>query len=122
MGLALWTPTLRMVRLHLLWVLGLVVIVGYSSKANNPEPRNSLDQGQQITGQRIQGQRIQVVATTGFLADIAARIAGGTTDVRSLLPQGSDPHRYEAVPNDTRILAQADLIIENGLHLEGWLD
>ena len=117
MGLALWTPTLRKVRLHLLWVLGLVVIVGYGSKANNPEPGNSLDQGQ-----RIQGQRIQVVATTGFLADIAARIAGGTAVVRSLLPQGSDPHRYEAVPNDTRILAQADLIIENGLHLEGWLD
>ncbi|MFM8786271.1 MAG: metal ABC transporter substrate-binding protein, partial [Bacteroidota bacterium] len=112
MGLALWTPTLRIVRLHLLWVLGLVVIVGYGSKANNPEPGNSLDQG----------QRIQVVATTGFLADIAARIAGETADVSSLLPQGSDPHRYEAVPNDTRILAQADLIIENGLHLEGWLD
>ncbi|MFM8514330.1 MAG: metal ABC transporter solute-binding protein, Zn/Mn family, partial [Bacteroidota bacterium] len=88
MGLALWTPTLRMVRMHLLWVLGLVVIVGYGSKANSPEPVNSLDQGQWI-----QGQRIQVVATTGFLADIAARIAGGTADVRSLLPQGSDPHR-----------------------------
>ncbi|MBU6193141.1 MAG: zinc ABC transporter substrate-binding protein, partial [Bacteroidetes bacterium] len=117
MGLALWAPLRRPVRLHLLWVLGLVVIVGYGSKANKPEPGNSLDQGQ-----RIQGQRIQVVATTGFLADIAARIAGGTAVVRSLLPQGSDPHRYEAVPNDTRILAQADLIIENGLHLEGWLD
>jgi ABC-type Mn2+/Zn2+ transport system ATPase subunit/ABC-type Zn uptake system ZnuABC Zn-binding protein ZnuA len=65
---------------------------------------------------------IRVVATTGFLADIASQIAGPSVEVRSLLPQGSDPHRYDAVPNDTRILAQADLIIENGLNLEGWLD
>ncbi|MBM3936704.1 MAG: ATP-binding cassette domain-containing protein [Sphingomonadales bacterium] len=65
---------------------------------------------------------IKVVATTGFLADIAARIAGQSAQVQSLLPQGSDPHRYDAVPNDTRILSEADLIIENGLHLEGWLD
>ena len=66
--------------------------------------------------------RPKVVATTGFLADIAGEIAGPSAQVISLLPQGSDPHRYEAVPNDTKILAEADLIIQNGLNLEGWLD
>ncbi|NDC73133.1 MAG: hypothetical protein EBZ62_06730, partial [Sphingobacteriia bacterium] len=101
MGLALWAPLRRPVRLHLLWVLCLGLTSFYGSKANNPGPGNRSDQEQ-----RAQGRRIQVVATTGFLADIASRIAGGSADVRSLLPQGSDPHRYEAVPNDTRILAQ----------------
>lgn len=66
--------------------------------------------------------RPKVVATTGFLADIAGQIAGPSAQVISLLPEGSDPHRYEAVPNDTKILAEADLIIQNGLNLEGWLD
>ncbi len=66
--------------------------------------------------------RPKVVATTGFLADIAGEIAGPSAQVISLLPQGSDPHRYEAVPSDTKILAEADLIIQNGLNLEGWLD
>lgn len=66
--------------------------------------------------------RPKVVATTGFLADIAAEIAGPSAQVVSLLPQGSDPHRYDAVPNDTKILSEADLIIQNGLNLEGWLD
>jgi ABC-type Mn2+/Zn2+ transport system ATPase subunit/ABC-type Zn uptake system ZnuABC Zn-binding protein ZnuA len=70
----------------------------------------------------VQGNPPRVVATTGFLADIATQIAGPSALVVSLLPQGSDPHRYDAVPNDTKRLAEADLIIQNGLNLEGWLD
>lgn len=64
----------------------------------------------------------RVLATTGFLADITARIAGSSAEVHSLLPTGSDPHRYEAVPDDTKKLAEARLIVLNGLNLEGWLD
>ncbi len=112
MGLALLTPTLKLVSSLSFWALVGALGLGYSSRGNN------LELGNQIAD----GRRIKVVATTGFLADITATIAGESADVQSLLPQGSDPHRYEAVPNDTRILAQADLIIENGLHLEGWLD
>ena len=78
--------------------------------------------GMVTVGQAAEAARPQVVATTGFLADIAGQIAGPSARVISLLPQGSDPHRYEAVPNDTKILSEADLIIQNGLNLEGWLD
>lgn len=78
--------------------------------------------GMVAVGQAAGTARPKVVATTGFLADIAGQIAGPSAQVISLLPQGSDPHRYEAVPNDTKILAEADLIIQNGLNLEGWLD
>ncbi len=62
-----------------------------------------------------------VVATTSFLADITSTLAGDAVEVRSLLPLGADPHIYEAVPGDALLLAQANLIIENGLNLEGWL-
>ena len=64
--------------------------------------------------------RPKVVATTGFLADIAGQIAGPSAQVISLLPQGSDPHRYEAVPNDTKILAEADLIIQTKYFMNLW--
>jgi ABC-type Zn uptake system ZnuABC Zn-binding protein ZnuA/ABC-type Mn2+/Zn2+ transport system ATPase subunit len=64
----------------------------------------------------------QVVATTSFLADIAKNIAGDKVNVVSLLPLGADPHIYEPVPGDVRILANASVVIRNGLHLEGWLD
>lgn len=66
-------------------------------------------------------QKPMVVATTSFLADMTRELGGETVEVRSLLPLGADPHIYDAVPGDALLLAQADLIIENGLNLEGWL-
>ena len=38
------------------------------------------------------------------------------------MPTGGDPHTYEPVPGDAQLLAEADLILRNGLRLEGWLD
>ena len=66
-------------------------------------------------------QTVRVVATTSFLADMAQELAGAHCEVISLLPLGADPHIYEAVPGDAKLLAEADLIIVNGLNLEGWL-
>ncbi|MBA4303528.1 MAG: hypothetical protein C0424_04825 [Sphingobacteriaceae bacterium] len=68
-----------------------------------------------------QAQKPLVVATTSFLADMTRELGGETVEVRSLLPLGADPHIYDAVPGDALLLAQADLIVENGLNLEGWL-
>ncbi|MFN3529395.1 MAG: metal ABC transporter solute-binding protein, Zn/Mn family [Bacteroidia bacterium] len=72
-------------------------------------------------GQVAWAQKMRVVATTSFLADMAQVLAGDFCEVSSLLPLGSDPHTYDAVPGDARKLAEANLIIENGLNLEGWL-
>lgn len=74
-----------------------------------------------LPAQTALGQQLKVVATTSFLADMAQQLAGEHCEVLSLLPLGADPHVYEAVPGDAKLLAEADLIIENGLNLEGWL-
>jgi zinc/manganese transport system substrate-binding protein len=68
-----------------------------------------------------QGGRLQVVATTSVLADLAGNVAGGRADVRSLIPLGTDPHAFEPTPGDLRRMAQADVVIVNGLRLEGSL-
>jgi ABC-type Mn2+/Zn2+ transport system ATPase subunit/ABC-type Zn uptake system ZnuABC Zn-binding protein ZnuA len=63
----------------------------------------------------------RVVATTTFLADMARQIAGPHQPVGSLLPAGTDPHIYEPVPATSRQIVAAELILVNGLTLEGWL-
>ncbi len=63
----------------------------------------------------------RVVATTTFIADMASQLAGPDFEVRSILPVGSDPHIYDPVPGDAKMLSDADLILQNGLNLEGWL-
>lgn len=70
----------------------------------------------------LQAQTPQVIATTTFIADIARNITGETVSVQSLLPVGSDPHLYEPVPGDAKTIANAEVILMNGLTLEGWLE
>jgi manganese/zinc/iron transport system substrate-binding protein len=62
--------------------------------------------------------RLRVVATTGMIGDVAARIGGPRVGVESLMGPGVDPHLYKASAGDVRRLAHADLVLYNGLHLE----
>lgn len=56
-----------------------------------------------------------------MIGDVAANIAGDRAQVTNLMGEGVDPHLYKASPGDVRLLADADLILFNGLHLEGRL-
>jgi manganese/zinc/iron transport system substrate-binding protein len=62
---------------------------------------------------------LHVVATTGIIADVAQRIAGPHAKVEALMGPGVDPHLYKASESDVRRLSEADLVLYNGLHLEG---
>ncbi len=62
---------------------------------------------------------LKIVATTGMIADTAQRLAGDLAVVEGLMGPGVDPHLFKASEGDVRKLAEADLILYNGLHLEG---
>lgn len=61
----------------------------------------------------------RVVCTTTLLADMLEEIAGNTVEIISLMNPGIDPHLYKATEGDMHQVANADLIIYHGLHLEG---
>lgn len=63
-----------------------------------------------------------VVASASIFADMAENISGGLVDVKSIVPIGGDPHIYEPTPGDAKLVAEANLILRNGLTFEGWLD
>lgn len=63
----------------------------------------------------------EIVATTTITADIAQNIAGNKFEIVHIVPAGGDPHLYEPVPQDAQLVAKANLILVNGLTLEGWL-
>jgi manganese/zinc/iron transport system substrate-binding protein len=66
-------------------------------------------------------KRPMVLVTTNILADAVREIAGDDLRVEALMGAGTDPHLYKARFSDIRRLEQADLILYNGLHLEGKL-
>ena len=71
-------------------------------------------------GPKKNGERVlTIVATTSMLADAARNIVGNEIMVHGLMGCGIDPHVYRARESDVHKLAAADLVIYNGLHLEG---
>ena len=65
---------------------------------------------------------LAVVATYSVLGDLVQQIAGDQIALTVLVGADSDPHVYEPTPQDGVALAEADLLLENGLAFESWLD
>lgn len=63
-------------------------------------------------------ERPHVVATTPVLGDLVRAVVGDRADVQVLMPNGADPHEYQASARDASDLQKADLILQNGLGLE----
>lgn len=64
-------------------------------------------------------EALHVTCTTGMIADVARNIGGNAVEVTALMGPGVDPHLYKATQGDLRRLTEADLVLYNGLHLEG---
>ncbi|MFL4969564.1 MAG: metal ABC transporter substrate-binding protein [Xanthobacteraceae bacterium] len=66
--------------------------------------------------------KIRVVATFSILADFAKNVGGDAVEVASLVGPDSDAHAYSPSPADGKRLADAKLVLVNGLGFEGWMD
>jgi manganese/zinc/iron transport system substrate-binding protein len=60
-----------------------------------------------------------VVTTVTMISDLVRRVAEDTVEVQELMGPGVDPHVYKPKASDRGKLDRADLILYNGLHLEG---
>lgn len=62
--------------------------------------------------------RLRVVTTVSPITNIVENIGGDRIRLEGIIPEGVNSHTFEPAPSDARLLAEADLIIVNGLHLE----
>jgi zinc/manganese transport system substrate-binding protein len=67
-------------------------------------------------------KHLDVVATFSILGDLTKQVGGDFVEVKTLVGPDGDAHTYKPTPGDSKALAAADLVIENGLGLEGWID
>ena len=66
---------------------------------------------------------IKIIAAENFYGDIASQIGGANVKVKSVLNNPSqDPHLFEASPSLARDLAEADLVIFNGVDYDPWME
>lgn len=73
-------------------------------------------------GPSSEGSAPVVLTTFTVLADMAEVIGGERIEVRSITPVGADVHEYDPTPSDIRSAAEADLVMQNGLGVEDWLE
>ena len=62
--------------------------------------------------------KLNVVTTVAPISSIVRNVAGTRVNLRGVVPDGTNSHTFEPAPSDAKILAQADLVIVNGLQLE----
>ena len=67
----------------------------------------------------LSGRKIRVVATIGMIAEMVKQVGGERVEVEGLMGPGVDPHLYKASEGDVIRMASADIVVYNGLHLEG---
>ncbi|MFT5903902.1 MAG: manganese/zinc/iron transport system substrate-binding protein [Flammeovirgaceae bacterium] len=87
-------------RRHIFFVLILFFIVGCGQEDKGPD-------------------RFLVVATTSMIGDAMKAMLDTSVSVVSLMGPGTDPHLFKPTKQSLDYLAEADLIVANGLHLEG---
>jgi zinc/manganese transport system substrate-binding protein len=65
--------------------------------------------------------RLDIVASFSILADFARNVGGERVSVHTLVGPNGDTHVYTPAPADAGKIADAKLVVINGLGLEGWL-
>lgn len=71
---------------------------------------------------KLNNGKPNVVCTTTMIADLAHQIGGDHINVQGIMKPRQDPHVYKVLPRDGNLIADADLVLMNGLHLEATLD
>ncbi|NJL37912.1 MAG: zinc ABC transporter solute-binding protein [Leptolyngbyaceae cyanobacterium RM2_2_4] len=67
-------------------------------------------------------ERLQVIATFLPMYLFTKAIAGDAADVEVLIQPGTEVHDYQSTPEDVRAIAEADVLVQNGLNMEEFLD
>ena len=60
-----------------------------------------------------------VVVTYSVLGSVVKDLVGDAATVTVLMPNGADPHEWSPSAKDIETMTRADLLVENGLGLEG---
>ncbi|MDP9481813.1 MAG: metal ABC transporter substrate-binding protein, partial [Chloroflexota bacterium] len=94
-----------------------VALVGCQGSASSPVP-SAAPGGAATPGPNA----LNVVTTTTVFADIVQNIGGSRVAATSILPPGVGPEDYEPKPDDAKRLADAKLIVSNGVGLDDFLD
>jgi zinc/manganese transport system substrate-binding protein len=76
-----------------------------------------------LTGVIARAGELKIVAAENFYGGVAAQIAGDSARVTSILSNpNQDPHEFTTNASTAKEVADADIVIYNGLGYDSWMD
>jgi zinc/manganese transport system substrate-binding protein len=69
-----------------------------------------------------QAGKLRVVATFSVLGDVVRNVGGDLIELKVLVGPDSDAHDFDPAPSDARSVRDAQVIVENGVEFETWMD
>lgn len=91
----------------IIWPILLLAVLFFAGCAKNEKTSSS---------------QIKIVTSTNIYADIAQNIVGKYGKATALIANGnSDPHDYEPTTNAAKTVADADIIVANGMGYDSWM-
>ena len=85
-----------------------------NTPASVPDPAN--------TPTSVPSEPLSVVASIYPMQYFAERIGGDRVEVETIVQPGTEAHGFELTVSDIRRIAEADVVVTNGLTLLPWLD
>jgi zinc/manganese transport system substrate-binding protein len=73
-----------------------------------------------LAGPARADEPLKVVVTLPHLGDVVRRVGGDAVQVTVLVRPGADPHAVEVTPAHAQALREAEVLVQNGVQLEGW--
>jgi len=104
----LFTEELTMKKLAMLSILGLLILSMLLSACQTNAP--------------VKSSQKTIVVTYSILGSVVKDLVGDKALVIVSMPNGQDPHEWEPSAKDIETLTKADLIVQNGLGLEGGME
>jgi zinc/manganese transport system substrate-binding protein len=71
--------------------------------------------------QTIAAEKLKAVASFSILADLVKQVGGDHVDVTAIVGPDGDAHVFQPSPLDAKAVANANIVVINGLGLEGWM-
>ena len=90
--------------------VALVLVLGFAACSHSAGTGASSPQG-----------KLRVATTISTLNSLVAGVGGDRVRVQNIVPVGASPETFQPAPQDVAVVANAQLLVENGAGLEVWL-
>jgi zinc/manganese transport system substrate-binding protein len=100
------------------FLLASLLALGLGSCGPSPTPPSESPETNNETAE----EELQIVTTFLPMTHFTKAVVRDRAEVTQLLPTNTGPHDYQAKPTDVQTIANADVLVKNGLELEVYLE